>query len=114
MTGPLRVERNSATFDDTPHRLLIDNDRYAPFPAIAFLNDAEADAIERQLAGGTLRIVDVGGTGLPRWPDLTELREAVEIAKAAQIDPDPDVWLGALEVLFMDACGLVDGTDGAA
>ena len=38
-------------------------------------------AIERWRKGGTLRVVDVGGTGLPRWPDLTELRAIVDVAE---------------------------------
>ena len=39
---------------------------------------------------GTLRIVDVGGTGLPRWPDLTELREAVNARDEADGTAEQD------------------------
>lgn len=48
----------------------------------SYLLDSEGGAlfaaIERWRQAGTLRIVDVGGAGLPRWPDLTDLTAAVD------------------------------------
>ena len=78
--GPLRVER-------TPNG---DAWLYLGDLVMHALTPAEADAIERQLAPhASLRIVDVSESGLPKWPDLTELREAVDEARKIARDPKP-------------------------
>jgi len=72
--GPLSVVRCAEGTSMKPHTLMLGD------ALIACISDHEATRIEAQLAGGTLRVVDVGGTGLPRWPDLTELRDALDTA----------------------------------
>lgn len=92
-TGPLYVKRDVHPGYRQRHALyrLIGDDVAI---LIDRLNTPEADAVEAQLAGGTLRIVDAAG-GLPARPDLTELRTAVEAIEGApwfEVATSTDVW----------------------
>lgn len=75
MSGPLRVRRDLRE-GSHPHSLV-----YGPPSAeiaLIALNDHTASQVEAQLAPhADLRIVDVSESGLPKWPDLTELRDAL-------------------------------------
>ena len=76
MNGPLRVRRDLRE-GSHPHSLVYGHP--SDETALIALNDHTATEVEAQLAPHTdPRIVDVSESGLPKWPDLTELREIVD------------------------------------